>query len=478
MTKEIKFWIHCTIMLVLTFGIGLFPPLGGDITPFGMKILGVFIGLIYGWSTLGFFWTSCFGMVALGIAGYDNMTNILIQGFGNTTTLQTIMLFLLVAYFIESGLVQLVTSWFMTRKVAQGRPYLLIFLILLGCGIVSMLGLGFGGMFFVWAILYQIFDLLGYKKGDLLVTFLIFGAAIICSLANSVLPFSVFANMFKGFLVSVDYQMPDIPWLCWSFIYAIVLLAVYVLFGKLVLRLNVKPFIDNADKVNSVFKKQPLTIYQKIAIGCLIMFLIVTLLPSFLPETSSVRLFLAQFGMMGATMLVVAVTAVIKINGDSITDWSKNAASGMNWELVMMFAASAPLASALESEEAGILTTVMAFIMPYINGMSPFVFTIFVLAIILLLTQFVHNVVVMIALGPTILAIADSMGINCGLLAAGICVVAQAAFLTPGASVTAAAVFGNSEYVSVKQAYFIGSFAVILSAIVIAIVYPLGTIMF
>mgnify|MGYP000962818424 CR=1 FL=1 len=49
--------IHCIIMVALTFGIGFIPPIGGDITVMGMKILGVFIGVLYGWTFLGFFWT-------------------------------------------------------------------------------------------------------------------------------------------------------------------------------------------------------------------------------------------------------------------------------------------------------------------------------------------------------------------------------------------------------------------------------------
>ena len=54
-------------MVIITFGIGALPPFGGDITPLGMDVLGVFLGVLYGWTFLGFFWTSCFGLLALGI---------------------------------------------------------------------------------------------------------------------------------------------------------------------------------------------------------------------------------------------------------------------------------------------------------------------------------------------------------------------------------------------------------------------------
>ena len=40
--------IHSLICVALMVGVGFLPPIGG-ITPYGMDILGVFLGSIYGW---------------------------------------------------------------------------------------------------------------------------------------------------------------------------------------------------------------------------------------------------------------------------------------------------------------------------------------------------------------------------------------------------------------------------------------------
>lgn len=45
--------IKFAIMLILTFGIGFLPPFG-DVTPLGMKVLGVFVGTIFGWIFIDF----------------------------------------------------------------------------------------------------------------------------------------------------------------------------------------------------------------------------------------------------------------------------------------------------------------------------------------------------------------------------------------------------------------------------------------
>lgn len=468
-----KHWIHCAVMLIITFGFWILPPLGGDITPLGMRILGVFLGVLYGWTFLGFFWTSCFGMLALAMAGYASAGDVIISGFGTMTALQVLILFVFVEYLIRSGFVEFITGWFLTRKITKGRPFLLTFVIVFGCGVVNMLGLGFGGVFFVWAVMYQIFDLLGYKKGDLFVTYWIYGAAACCALANAVFPFVTLPIMFEGWLEPLGFSIPDIGWMVWQFIYFTLYMVLYTLIGKFILHLNVQPFIDRAEEVANVYKGRKANTEQKIASLMVILFLIVTLLPSFLPA-GPLQEHLAQYGLIGGIFVVIVATSLIHIKGKPITDWTENAKYGINWDLVIMFVATTPLGNALESDEAGILSTIFAKIMPVIENMSGFTYILCVLAIFLVLTQFAHNVVLIIALSPTFLAIGASIGANIVFLSAAICILSQTAFLTPGASSPAAAVFGNTKWVDTKQAYIMGILLIIISAFTVLALYPLG----
>lgn len=86
--KKDLFYLHVIVYFLLTFAIGLLPPIG--VTSYGMKIIGVFLGLIYGWTFLGFVWPSLFSMVALGFTGYDTPPNIIAAGIGHPTVLFTI----------------------------------------------------------------------------------------------------------------------------------------------------------------------------------------------------------------------------------------------------------------------------------------------------------------------------------------------------------------------------------------------------
>ena len=66
--STVRAYLHVIVFFALTLGTGFLPPPG--ITEMGMNILGVFLGLLYGWSFIGFAWPSMICLVALGFTGY------------------------------------------------------------------------------------------------------------------------------------------------------------------------------------------------------------------------------------------------------------------------------------------------------------------------------------------------------------------------------------------------------------------------
>ena len=62
--KNVMYYVHIAIFLLILFGIGFLPPFA-QITPMGMKVLGVFLGVIYGWCFIALDWPSLVALVAL-----------------------------------------------------------------------------------------------------------------------------------------------------------------------------------------------------------------------------------------------------------------------------------------------------------------------------------------------------------------------------------------------------------------------------
>ena len=73
-SKNTKYYIHVAIFLLITFGFGFLPPFA-QITPVGMKVLGAFIGAVYGWLFIALDWPSLIALLALGISGYADTTH-------------------------------------------------------------------------------------------------------------------------------------------------------------------------------------------------------------------------------------------------------------------------------------------------------------------------------------------------------------------------------------------------------------------
>ena len=87
--------------------------------------------------------------------------------------------------------------------------------------------------------------------------------------------------------------------------------------------------------------------------------------------------------------------------------------------------------------------------------------------------------VLIIAFMPTLANLAMSFGIHPALFALIFAMMMQTAFMTPAASAQAVMVFGNTEWITNKQAYLYGAvFFVLVLVLLLAVVSPLGTLLF
>jgi len=129
--------IKVVVMIALIICIGNMPPVG-TITPMGMRVLGAFIGTLFGWLTLDFIVGSLVGLLALGLAGYaGGIAGTFASGFSDTTVVLMIFSFILVAGLNKVDLTGGLASWFLTRKFAEGRPYVLLAMIMLSAFIMG-----------------------------------------------------------------------------------------------------------------------------------------------------------------------------------------------------------------------------------------------------------------------------------------------------------------------------------------------------
>ena len=110
-----KHYINYMIMFMLTIVISLLPPVGA-ITPFGMQVIGILVGVLYGWIKIGLVVPSVFAMLALGISGYNSVLGVFSTGLGQQQVLLVIFSGLLAGAMEEAGLTAYLTKILLSQK--------------------------------------------------------------------------------------------------------------------------------------------------------------------------------------------------------------------------------------------------------------------------------------------------------------------------------------------------------------------------
>ena len=461
-------YMHSVLVVVLTFGIGLLPPFG-QITPLGMQILGVFIGTLYGWCTVGMMWPSLLALIAIGSTSYCTVKEAFMAGFGNDIVIIIVCVFILGAYLEESGLSKYMANWFISRKIGEGRPWVFTILLFAAAYVLSAFVSLYATIIIIWGIFYQICELTGIKKQSSYAAMVIAGIVIICSLTGNFFPFQAFGQVMLGLVKSGTGQAAEVDFMSWflfNFIVSIILIAAYLIAARFILKPNVQP-IKEAGQKFAYLRQEKMDKTQKTAALVLVLFILSQIMPSFMPRTWLITSWLNNLGIMGGvTICMIALMILKNKEGEPIANIAKLIRKGVNWELVVLMAATVPLSSALEAEETGVLATVIAWMTSKFSGLSAVAFLAVIIVLFLLVTQFAHNLILMIVLTPILAKMGLSFGIEPLVVASLIYFTAQSAFLTPASSSQAALIFGNTEWVSQKYAYSYGALYIVIALVI------------
>lgn len=366
MKKNTTYYIHSAIVLALMFGFGSLPPFG-QITEMGMRVLGVFAGMLWGWIFIEIAWPSVLGMLAFGMTGFMTVSQVFAEGFGNTTVLTVLMAFLFTALLESCKITDYIAAKFLSSKAIIGKPWLLITTIFLVDYVISISSSNLAATFLLWAIFIKVTEKVGYEKGDKLVSFVICGIVYIGVCAAMVLPFQVAAIVFVGFLTDgTGLTVGDIPYTIYMLITSMVFLFTLLFVGKYILRLDVSKLADDEDRF-AYMRGEKATYEQKIGLFFIAAFLLMLFLPSFMPKKWMVTQVLSNWGLIGVVgVLLVVATFIRSKEGQSLISIGEICSKGVGWELIWLLTATFPLADAMKSQDCGIMATVVTVITPYL----------------------------------------------------------------------------------------------------------------
>ncbi len=467
--KLIKFGI----MMALMIGIGFLPPFG-QITPMGMKILGVFVGTLFGWMFLDFIVSSTIGLIFLGLSGYTTVMGAFQAGISDMVVMNMLIAFAFVALLNELNLTGALAGWLLSMKFVKGRPWLIVGMLFFAAWVIAAFADTLAAILLFWSITYKIADDVGYKRHSKDMGYLLTGIIFFAAMGAYLFPFKPGVLAFSGGYVSVMGEIAQGPWYFGFVVLNIIFFIMYILIGKItkfdVNKMNVD--LENFAGDATWGKK------EKWGLAFMLFFVVFLAVPGFLPKTPFVLQWKGM-GIIGATIITVAAAYLITVDGKPlVVEPGRLWVKGISWDLIFMIAATMPIGAALRSEDGGIMTTLMGWLMGAIGDMNWILFTIICMVALGLLTQISHNLIIAAVLFPVFAPICAEMGGDPLLWFMINFFTINAAFTTPAASGWSAMLHSNKEWMTVKTAYGYGFSTLFVVWAAALVLIPIWTIVF
>ena len=465
-------YVHFAVVLAFMFLFRFVPPFG-TITPYGMAVIGIFIGLIYGWSVDAdnLCWTSLLGIVALGVTDFGTAATSLATAFGNESVLLMLMGMFFLGMLQDSQLTEWISNKLLGAKFTQGKPWVLTAFIIIVPALATILVNAMLVALMMFVIYEEIFKQAGYKKGDLYPAMVLMGFMVINSVCLSLFPFRGWCLMTVGMATKAGVAINMASWI----IVEVAAIAVTCIGWILIMMLIPGCKVNNLKDIDiTQFQKEsaPLTKKQKAVLIITLANVIGCIVIAFAGGAEGWRLVLKNIGVYGWVLLMIAIAMVWQVDGEPVLD-KKRAPAYFYWDLILVVAAAMVVANQLTSATTGVSSMIGQIIAP-LFGLPDYVFLIALGFITFIATNLANNVAVTITMMTIAMTMAAQVGFNLPVALMVITIYGVIGLLTPAGSVNGAMIHAHA-FTTTKSAYTAGAIMIVFLTIVMALVIiPLG----
>lgn len=474
-----KTWINAIIIIAFMLLFRFLPPIG-PVTPFGMTVLGIFIGMLYGWVLGELIWPSLLGLVLLGLTEGNTVTDVLNTAFMNTT-LQTILFSLVFCYGISAtGVLDIAAKFILSRKFAQKGPYWLCFAFWLAAVIGGLLTTNaLPVTILLWSIFYPVAEQLELQKKSAYVAIMMIGICITSYSGSLLVPYHAFAAVCWGVLASVnpDLQMNFVAYSLTVLAINVVLMPALLAFFKFVIRPKVD-YKSLGDFINP--EELVLNTRQKIVLVYTLLLCAMMIAPNILPKAWALTGILANLGMNGTFIFIlVAMTLTITVSGEELMDIAEGMVKGVPWGLYFLLLAALLISNYIANESTGISALLVEWVSPLLAGRSAFIFMVIMIFIGAVVTNCINNFVTVALLIPISIPFLAVNGGNPLVMATLFAVILLQGVVMPAGSVLGALCHGNDEWLTPGLVYKYATMGELILAIVVSFVgIPVGNFLF
>ncbi len=432
--------VNTIITIVLMFGFGFLPPIG-SITPIGMKVLGVFLGLVYGYSACDIIWPSLMAILAFGLCGYTTMGAAITSMMGHNVVFQTIVGFISAGALNYYGFGKWFVRKTLSMKIFNGRPMLYVcsFFVIFGLSSIVVNQIVLSIM--LYGIWLDIADNCGYEKDSSFVYVGYAGILFATMLGGAMIPYT----SWQYGLAQVWGQVTGEPinfgiMGCITVPCTALTMIVYVYLTKAVFKVDYSKLKEfNADKLGDECKTlRPRT---KRILVVFLTSVVIVILANTMIGTAFADFINNQVTAAGVYCLCASILLLLPSgegDGKGCIEFKKVKDTAISWEVILMCAVTLPIATAVTNEATGIVEFLSGMFSPIFAGHGG----LYILIVTICLSMFLTNVGSNIAFGSAMIPIISPFvlqsGMNPMFAGAAMLYIINVGAVLPGASAPAA----------------------------------------
>ncbi|MCL1990032.1 MAG: SLC13 family permease [Defluviitaleaceae bacterium] len=474
----VKTYTHLAIAILIGLAIlfGLNPTNG--LTREGVTLLAIVAPTIYMWLFINTHWVSLLFLALLAMTGSMTPNQVWSSSLGHFSIMLVLTFSILSESLNETGAIQKIANWFITRKFVQGRPYAFMAMFFASNLVIGMFmqNLALAVMFV--ALTAQICENLGIKKGDslyncfMLGTFWGNGVLSIASPIAKTLPNILIGLVYHNFGIEITYAQ----WFMVGVPFSIVMFAIIMLCIRII-----NPKTDTLKKfdVNDIKQHdQPLGRRGIFTLVGMLVLILIILLPELFVLLNifvGISTYFIRIGPIAPAIIVIITLCLIHVKENNqfvpVMDFSRSA-KHVPINLLLFVAAVVIMGVPMSAESSGIIVWMQHLLTPLTHVLSPFVLFSVLIVIAVVLTNFISNTVVLtlfVSLGSALLI---HHPIGPVVFSFVVAYAASMTCLTPSATITAPLYYGP-EHLKVKEVIRINVLFLLLTTVLLLAMTPL-----
>lgn len=427
----------------------------GPLTDYGIQVIAIVAGVVYGWCTVDFIWPSILGLIIYGFCGTNTVTGVFSAMAGNTILLQVISLYIFSGLIVECGISEGIAKRLINMKITQNHPAILNFLLLAGALLPAPF-ISINSMVIVWKLIYEIADTTGLKRSGRWAVIMVYMSAAASTLGICLFPFMGPNVALWGIVSSVDADLilPQVEFIAYAVTFMPACLLAFTFFTGLYARKD----MDALRRYKPTGGIIPFNAVQKSILAGLGGMFILMILPSIFPA-SFIGSFLGNVGNTGIVWIIICVFLFVQKEQGPLFHFQKIARESVPWPVIISIGTIFTLSNAFNLPETGITDFLLQIFAPVLEGHSPYIFAFTAIAFTIVATNFINGAVVASIIIPIVCSFKHIIGEEMVLALLIIIITTdQLGIFMPSGGATGTMLYTNTDKISPKEIMFFSSF--------------------